>query len=229
MNKLIIKTFKSFKFYPILKTIRRSLNICTFREISRHKEVLKFYSQFIINGDLCFDIGANIGGRTEIFLELGAKVVCIEPQQSCLQKLYELFGNNQNVSIVAKAVADREGEAEIAICKDTPTISTMSSKWRNEGRFSKDYKWTSAQKVFTTTLDTLISQYGSPVFCKIDVEGFEDSVLKGLTKPAISVISFEFTKEFFDDSKQCINHLLSIGPIEFNCSMGESMKLLFSK
>jgi hypothetical protein len=101
----------------------------------------------------------------------------------------------------------------------------MSNKWKTDGRFSKVYKWTKTQQVPITTLDSLIRLYGLPTFCKIDVEGFEESVLKGLTKP-IRFISFEFTREFFDDAKKCINHLLSIAPVEFNCSIGESMELL---
>lgn len=227
MNKLIIKLLKSLKLYYTAKTVKHSIDRHAWWNIHHRKKSLQFYSQFIRKGDLCFDVGANMGNRTEIFLELGAKVVCIEPQQFCLQYLYKLFGNNKDVIIVAKAVADREGYAELAICEDASTISTMSNKWKNEGRFSKDYKWTTNQKVITTSLDALIVQYGLPVFCKIDVEGFEESVLKGLTKP-IPFISFEFTREFFHDAKQCINHLLSIGPVEFNCSIGESMELVFS-
>lgn len=223
---MIIKLLKSLKLYSAAKTVKHSIDRYTPWNIRHRKEALQFYSQFIRKGDLCFDVGAYIGNKTEILLELGAKVVCIEPQQVCLQHLYKLFGNNKDVIIVAKAVADREGYAELAICEDAPAISTMSDRWQNEGRFSKDHKWTTTQEVPTTTLDALIVQYGLPVFCKIDVEGFEEPVLKGLTKP-IPFISFEFTREFFRDAKQCINHLLSIGPVEFNCSIGKSMKLLF--
>lgn len=127
----------------------------------------------------------------------------------------------KNVIIIDKAIGCYEGYGEIAICEDEHTISTMSDKWRNEGRLSK------IKQVSTTTLDTLISLYGRPAFCKIDVEGFEEQVLRGLTRP-ISLISFEFTREFFDDAKNCINYLLSIGRFKFNCSLGESMNLLFT-
>ncbi len=186
----------------------------------------RFYSQFIQKNDTCFDIGANVGSRTDVFLKLGAKVVCVEPQHVCVEQLRVLFGNNPDVIIVDQAVGDMEGCGELALCEDAPIISTMSDKWKNQGRFARDHVWGGTQKISISTLDVLISRYGLPVFCKIDVEGFEEPVLRGLTQP-IPFISFEFTREFFDDAKKCIDHLISIGSVTFNCSIGESMNLLF--
>jgi hypothetical protein len=126
---------------------------------------------------------------------------------------------------VDKAVGNHEGEGELTVCKGAPTISTMSDKWKTEGRFSNDFERTKMQRVSIVTLDSLVSLYGCPVFCKIDVEGFEEFVLRGLTKP-IPLVSFEFTREFLDDAKKCMNHLLSIGKVEFNCALGETMRFL---
>ncbi len=195
----------------------------------RHREqALRFYSQFIRKGDVCFDVGANVGNRTEIFLELGATVVCVEPQQVCLNHLAKMFGNNNNVIIVAKAIGKEEGLGELQVCEDASVISTMSDKWRTEGRFSKNYTWNATQQVRVTTLDSLVAEYGLPSFCKIDVEGFEESVIMGLTK-RIPCMSFEFTREFFLDAKKCIDHLASIGQLALNCSLGESMTLRFER
>ncbi|EKE16378.1 MAG: hypothetical protein ACD_11C00018G0014 [uncultured bacterium] len=196
------------------------------KERERMDDILKIYSKFVKKGDVCFDIGANMGIITELLLKLEVKVVCVEPQKDCLIILKKKFGDNENVFIVDKAVGEKEGEAEIAICEDAPTISTMSDKWKEAGRFSTNYEWNKTQKVEMITLDKLIEQYGMPSFCKIDVEGFEVSALKGLTK-AIPFISFEFTKEFFEDAKTCINHISSIGRAKFNCTFCESEKLLF--
>jgi len=193
---------------------------------ANQKKVKKFYSHFIKKGDLCFDVGANIGNRTEVFLKLGAKVVCIEPQNSCIKILNKLYENNKNVAIINKGIGDKKGYLKLYICKNAPTISTMSDKWMRESRFSADYKWTKTRSVPVITLYDLIKEYGLPKFCKIDAEGFEYPILKGLTKP-IPYISFEFTRELFDDAKKCIAHLLSIGPAEFNCSIGESFHLIF--
>ena len=42
------------------------------------QKMKSFYSHFIGKGDLCFDVGANLGNRAEVFLALGATVVAIE-------------------------------------------------------------------------------------------------------------------------------------------------------
>lgn len=228
IRRSLIYALKLLKLYPAAKKVKLWIVRVSPRYLSHEREMLEFYSQFIKKGDLCFDVGANVGKFTKVFLKLGAKVVCVEPQEACLQQLYKLFGDNKNVFIVGKAVGECEGYGELMICVEAPAISTMSSKWKNEGRFSKGHKWTKQNKVPVTTLDALILSYGLPKFCKIDVEGFEESVLKGLTKP-IPFVSFEFTREFFDDARKCINYLLSIGRAEFNCTLGESMKFLFPK
>jgi len=226
IKKLLIKFLKSLGLYSKAKTIKDKITNSTSNDTQWQRQMTEFYSQFVSKGDLCFDAGANIGKFTDVFLKLGTRVVCIEPQEKCLQQLYKRFGNNPNVIIVDKAIGESEGSADLMICEETHTISTFSDKWVKEGRFSKDYKWTKTQKVPITTLDALIQLYGLPKFCKVDVEGFEESALKGLTKP-IPFISFEFTREFFDTTKNCINHLLSMGYKNFNCTLGDDAQLLF--
>ena len=47
----------------------------------------QFYGQFITKGDLCFDVGAHLGNRSNAWLKLGAKVVAVEPQPQCIRYL----------------------------------------------------------------------------------------------------------------------------------------------
>ena len=47
-------------------------------ELEMVKRRVSFYSTFIKKGDLCFDVGANIGNRVEPLLKLKAKVVAID-------------------------------------------------------------------------------------------------------------------------------------------------------
>lgn len=61
-------------------------------------------------------------------------------------------------------------------------------------------------------------------FCKIDVEGLEESILRGLTI-SISYLSFEFTREFLDETQKCLNPLSFLGKIKFNCTIRGTSKL----
>ncbi|HEU4945372.1 MAG TPA: FkbM family methyltransferase [Solirubrobacterales bacterium] len=189
----------------------------------QHERGVSFYRDRIEPRGLCFDIGANVGNRTEMLREIDARVIAVEPQGSCVRELRDRFADDSDVVVVASALGSSPGKAEIAVCDDDPTISTMSARWQNEGRFS-DQTWTRQEEVEVTTMDRLIEEHGSPSFCKIDVEGFEKEVLEGLSAP-VRCVSFEFTREFLDDARACVALLGNLGPIEVNVSFGETMCL----
>lgn len=168
---------------------------------------------------IVFDIGANVGAKAKGFLDDGYRVVCVEPQPEMIKALHQTFDGNPKVSIVGKALADKPGSLTMSICSAAPTISTFSEEWK-QGRFS-EYSWDKKVDVPVTTLDTLISEFGVPAYCKIDVEGFEFEVISGLNQ-TIPLLSFEFTKEFIGRAKQCIAHLHALGFQEFNFKIAES-------
>lgn len=187
---------------------------------SRHW--LDFYSQFIRSGDLCFDVGAHVGERTDILLALGARVVSVDPQPGCAETLRRKYRREPRVTVIEKGLAATPGEMMLAVCESAPTISTFSEKWKT-GRF-RQYSWDSHVRVEMTTLDVLVQEFGSPVFCKVDVEGFEYQVLKGLTS-GIPLLSFEFTKEFLEDARMSLEHLQTLGDPRCNYALGDSAEL----
>jgi len=227
--KIILKCRQLLVF--VNKLILKVANLrCYVQKKLDKRKKLEFYSHFIKKGDLCFDVGANLGNRTDIFLKLGASVVAIEPQEICMQKLWQKFGKNNRVILVQKALGDKEGEGNFFL-SNAQAISSMSKEWINSvkasGRFSA-YQWQKTVKVSITTLEKVIEEYGKPTFCKIDVEGFEFQVLKGLSQP-IKTISFEFTPEFIDSAVNSIKYLSTFGRFQFNYSVGESMCLSLLK
>lgn len=227
MKIVIVKLLKKVRLYDFAKSLAGQLKRLDLREICHKRAMIDFYSNFISGGDLCFDIGANIGNRTDVFLKLGATVVAVEPQAACMEELRKKYGTNKRVILINKGLGEKKGEKIMRVSEDN-TISSMSDEWisavSESGRFQYS-SWDNHQLVFMTTLDDLIANYGKPVFCKIDVEGYELPILKGLSQP-IPYISFEFVPEIVGLTINCINHLSSLGNARFNYSIGESMKIV---
>lgn len=183
------------------------------------------YAQFIQPGDICFDIGANIGERTAYFVKLGATVVAVDPQPSCCRQLEKSFADNNQVTVINKALGAKTGTADMMVCSSS-AISSMSPEWINavkeSGRFA-EFDWDQKITVEVTTLDQLIDAFGKPSFIKIDVEGFEYNVINGLSQP-VGALSFEYTPETKDISMKCIAHLAALGDVVFNYCLGENMR-----
>lgn len=235
IRQAIRKIVKVTPMYPVLQyivkrhRIRRAIR--QFWEWSAVDQTrLDFYQQFVTPGDVVFDVGANLGNRAKVFSRLGAVVVAVEPQTACSDFLYSVFKDTANFHLVRKALGASAGQAEMFI-SNIHMISSMSPDWirsvKESGRFSQ-YSWDRKEKVIIDTLDNLIAKYGCPAFVKIDVEGFEDQVVSGLSTP-VGAISMEFTPEFMGNTLRCIDHLCRLGDVCFQLSLGESMKFLLPK
>lgn len=194
------------------------------RERLRRAQARLFYGAFVPRGGLCFDVGANVGDRTELFLSLGARVVAVEPQALCRERLRVRFGSR--VTVVGDALGSFEGTAEMLVA-NYHTLSSLSPEWtdavRESGRFAA-FEWDRREPVRLTTLDALIEAHGIPDFCKIDVEGYELEVVRGLSRP-LPTLSFEFTVERLDSRIAAVEHLAGLGMTRFNFSFGESLRL----
>jgi FkbM family methyltransferase len=186
------------------------VNEIRFRHDERSRLQKAFYAKLIQKSDVVFDVGANVGQRTAIFADLARLVVAFEPQAECLRHLRSRFRFKRNVQIQPIALSDCEGEAVI-YQSSSHTISSMSEKFVNTvGKtVFADANWDRRITIRTRTLDQMIALYGMPGFIKIDVEGFEINVLRGLSRPA-SFLSFEFIPLAMDEVKKCLARLHEI-------------------
>jgi FkbM family methyltransferase len=186
------------------------------------KESLRFYKTIISKDDLCFDIGANIGKKSKLFLKCGARVVAFEPQTSCHKMLDKI--TNLNFTCVKTAIGLKAEERKLHL-SDFTEIATLSDKFI-ASYSSQRCKWTHSETVAVNTLNYSIEKHGLPNYCKIDVEGLEWEVLSNL-QYNIPVIEFEFTKEFIEETLKCIQYLSKMG-YQFNYSKNNNLKLGFS-
>ena len=197
--------------------IFRSILIYYWKPFNKRK-LKRFYSQFIQPNDLCFDIGAHLGNRSDAWLSMGAKVVAVEPQPACISFLKKKLSKFEQFTLIEKAVGKEKGQAVLHISSLTPTVTTLANDdWRAMINDSSGFEvsWDKTLEVEVITLNDLIHQYGLPVFCKIDVENFELEVLQGLDF-AIPTLSLEFFSKTPELTLACIKRLEEMGPYEFN-------------
>jgi FkbM family methyltransferase len=193
------------------------------REQRRQRRGKKLYGQFVRRGSLCFDVGANMGDRSLMLRRLGGRVIAIEPQPLCAEALRSL-----GFAVEQVALGARVGEAEMRI-SSAHTISSLADGWigrvQETSRFGGE-SWGEPVKVAMTTLDAMIDRYGTPDFCKVDVEGYESEVFAGLSQP-LPAVSFEFTPEWAEGLTGSVERLAELGFDRFNVSTGETLLLQF--
>lgn len=207
-------------------------SVAVYRRPGRQRALRRFYSQLVGPDSLVFDVGAHVGDRTAAFAGLGARVIALEPQPLVARWLRRLAGGLRGVTILEEAVGAHPGTAMLSVSSRTPTVSTLSVRWRkrmpeDNAGFS-DVSWDEEVEVPVTTLDLLIERYGLPDFCKLDIEGYEAEALAGLNR-AIPAISVEFVRGGLEVAESCVRRLADLGGYQFNAVAGEERTFRFQR
>lgn len=203
------------------------------RAMERRSREIEFYRGLLNGfrrGDLIFDVGANVGDKTDVFLRLGARTVAIEPNEACQEVLKAKFLRYRlapkPVVVVAKAVSDKETVETIWIDGPESALNTLNPKWvttirDDPARFATGLdrlEFREHKEIQTITLEQLILTHGCPFFVKVDTEGYELNVLRGLLRP-VPYVSFEVNlPEFRPEGLQCVEllgHLSADGQFNY--------------
>lgn len=140
---------------------------------------------FLRAGDLFFDVGANVGTYTVLAAGVcGAEVMAFEPDPGTAQHLrrnLEINDLDTLASVHEVALGDRDGQVHFTVGLDTVNKVTAGT-----GAMTRT--------VEQRTLDGIAADR-SPIMIKIDVEGYEEAVLRGglrvLNDPQLKVVLIE--------------------------------------
>jgi FkbM family methyltransferase len=203
------------------------------REVEFYRALLKGFPK----GGVIFDIGANHGTKTAIFLRLGAKVVAVDPDDANQRALEDAFLRYRvvprPVTVIRKAASDSSALQTFWIDEPGSAKNTLSRKWvgtlrDDQNRFGRPIQFATMKQVETVTLDQLIEAHGVPYLVKIDVEGHEPSVLRGLHRP-VPYLSFEVNlPEFREEGLACVGRLRELaarGRFNYTVDCGQGLAL----
>jgi len=215
---------------PGMSPLYRSLEVY-YGDPARARALDTFYAQFVRPGDVTFDIGSHVGDRIGSFRRLGAQVVAVEPQPLCARAIRAIYGGDDQVTVVEAACGAEPGTVTLRVNTANPTVSTASPRFIRAADGAPGWeheRWDEVIEVPVTTLDALIARHGVPAFAKIDVEGYEDQVLAGLSRP-LPALSFEFTTIARDMAGRCLDRLERLGAYGFDLMVGESGRLALGR
>ncbi len=134
-------------------------------------EEMMFLLRFLRKSDIFYDVGANAGAFSVLAASGGSEVVALEPVPQTFARLKanaELNSGFGRISVLNKAVGAVHAQMR------------MSTQMGTGNHILQPGEDIPAVEVDVVPLDSITGKYGSPSFVKIDVEGHELEVLRGM-------------------------------------------------
>jgi FkbM family methyltransferase len=180
-----------------------------------------FLRRFIGPDSLVFDVGANRGQSSELYIDLGARVVAFEPQTDLHPEIRQLCRNSPQLKIEPCGLGSQE-ETRRFFITSYDQVASLRDDWEGT-RIGETI-------IQVSTLDLQIQRHGLPSYCKIDVEGWELEVLQGLNEP-IPLISFEYhnSPPEIEKAKAVLSRIGSLGSYFCNIKEPSSQDFLLEK
>jgi FkbM family methyltransferase len=193
-------------------------------ELAEQKRYYEMLLEDLLPGiHRAFDIGANEGFVSAVLLGKGLFVTALDPDPRNARILEARYQKNKKFSFYPFAAGERAGSLPLYRQKDGTALSTLEPKWkglveREEHRLHSGYEEITGN-VNVVTLDELIGEEKPPCLIKVDVEGYERSVLRGLSR-RVPLLTFEANlPEFLPETLECLDLLFSLDPdARFNYS-----------
>jgi FkbM family methyltransferase len=149
--------------------------------IGHDLEVKRTYERLIrseYRPNIFFDVGANYGTHSLLFLIQGIRAVSFEPNPECQKEFTGLCElNGVSPEIVSTAVGDRNGNVEFVFPKQKTWLGTMVDSTKDSLLEEHDVERLNVNLI---KLDDFVAENKViPDLIKIDTEGNELNVIKG--------------------------------------------------
>lgn len=159
------------------------------------KKEFDFYQTFLIKNKLIFDLGANLGDKSHVFLKFTDKIILYEPEEDLFERLKFRFRKNNKVVLNNLLISDLVGDVVFNSVVENEAYSSIVNNYKdNFDHLKKSLVIKKIKK--SSTLNFEINKHGIPYYIKIDCEGAENLILKNL-KYNIEVLSFEANLPLF--------------------------------
>jgi FkbM family methyltransferase len=165
----------------------------------------------ISRGDVLVDVGACRGTYTRFFanrLMHTGKLYCLELSPINFKRLQKDFSNHKNIEFVNAAISDLDGSLPYYEGHTSETHNILG----HDTGFLKNQEAGTIQSI---TLDTLLKDEKYIKMIKIDVEGAEGRVLKGM-KEVAKRTEYLLLENHFDEDWEEIREIL-IEEYDFTC------------
>ena len=154
--------------------------------VTENKDVVALRRAHILQAhdiDVALDIGASVGTYAQKLRKGGyqGRIISFEPLSSSFELLRHQAEADPLWQVENTAVGDSDGEVEINI-SERITSSSILPMLSCHVAASPDSEYVSRQTVRLVQLDSLLDNYigeGSRIYVKMDVQGYEKSVLQG--------------------------------------------------
>ena len=215
---------KSFKFqYTHGAKHGGGRGIYVFRE--HIEDLMEYGHQFLSDGDVVIDGGANQGVFTTAFAsKVGAsgRVIAFEPMEYAVAKIHKNLTLNgfENTTVIQKGLSDKTGSATLDLGRGVGSAS-----------ITNDYGGGNTVTIETTNIDTEVANLNIDRldFIKLDIEGAELMALHGARETIDKyhpTICMEISVGSGSDQEiKAHEHLLGLGYEAFEFVNGELCKM----
>ena len=176
--------------------------LINFFDYFHQSRIINYLKRFDI--DYFIDVGAHKGEFLSYLLKLKyKKIYCFEPQKDIFKILHKKYKKKKNIKFFNIGLAEKKSNMTFYINKITSSSTFSKSKNTLFSKLKKFVLNTSSfyddkYSIKTQKLDEIFDNHKiNDIFLKVDVEGFELSVLKGAKKLISKKVKYILVERHF--------------------------------